>query len=218
MSQSSFTQFSDSEQHHLPPERFAWPIWPWLLLLAGTAIIFVARWGFAPSPEPRGDRHPAVGQKIPKFQLQQLTGGDRVVTEEDLADKVTLVNFWGPWCGPCAMEFPHLVELEAHFRSKPNFQFFSVSSNQNPRDDRGLAESTTEFLKYHNATFPTYRDPEAATLIALAQNDKIGNFGFPTNIVLGPGGIIRAFLTGYSPGDESEIRRAIEKALAESPK
>ena len=41
---------------------------------------------------------------------------------------MTLVNFWGPWCPACGIEFPHLVELEEHFRTDPNFQFLSVST------------------------------------------------------------------------------------------
>ena len=66
-----------------------------------------------PDEEVRGERHPAVGQKITTFALQPLTGDSREVTEADLAEKVTLVNFWGPWCGACAVEFPHLVEVSS---------------------------------------------------------------------------------------------------------
>ena len=63
------------------------------------------------------------------------------ISEADLKGKVTLVNFWGPWCPACAIEFPHLVELEEHFRGDPNFQFLSISTNADPLDDRGLRDA-----------------------------------------------------------------------------
>jgi len=178
----------------------------------------MVRWSFTPQPEARGERHPAVGQTLTTFQLQPLTGDSHPVSDTDLADKVTLVNFWGPWCGACAVEFPHLVELVAHFRSRPGFQFFSVSSNYDPSDERGLAESTAECLKRYEANFPTYRDPDAATIIALARDSKIENFGFPATVLLGQGGVIRALWIGYYPGDENDVRKAIEKALAKTSK
>lgn len=29
--------------------------------------------------------------------------------------KVTVINFWGTWCGPCVSELPHLSELAANY-------------------------------------------------------------------------------------------------------
>lgn len=213
MSQMGFRESSESERQFMSPERAGWPIWPWILLLVGSVVVIVVRSYMPPPAEPRGETHAAVGQKITSFQLQPLTGDSRPVSEADLADKVTLVNFWGPWCSACAVEFPHLVELEAHFRSRPGFQFFSVSSNYDPTDDAGLEKNTAELLKVYGAEFPAYRDPGGNTVISLARGAQLKDFGFPCTVLLGKGGVIRGLWIGYIPGDEDSVRVAIEKAL-----
>jgi thiol-disulfide isomerase/thioredoxin len=219
MADSGFEQTSEAERQLMPPECAQWRVWPWLLLIVALAVVLLIRFGrVAPAPEPRGERDPVVGKKLTRFQLEPLTGDSRQVSEADLEGKVTLVNFWGPWCGACAIEFPHLVELEEHFRSRPGFQFFSISTNADPRDDQGLREGTEMFLKQRKASFPTYRDPQAETIIELVKSAELDNFGFPATLVLGPGGVIRGIWIGYVPGDEDAVRQAIEKGLGELQK
>ena len=219
MAESGFERTSESERQFLPPERARWSLWPWFLLLGALVVVVAVRFGIVtPPPEARGERDPAVGKKLTRFRLEPLTGDSKQVTEADLDGKVTLVNFWGPWCGACAIEFPHLVELEEHFRSRSGFQFFSVSSNADPRDEEGLREGTEQFLKQHQAEFATYRDPQAETMLALTKSAELGDFAFPATLLLGPGGVIRGLWIGYVPGDEVAVRSAIEKALVELQK
>jgi len=219
MAESGFENSSPADQHHLSPERARWPLWPWVLLIGALAVVLVVRLGgVTPALEPRGERDPAVGRRLTTFRLEPLTGDARPVTAADLEGKVTLVNFWGPWCGACAIEFPHLVELEEHFRSRAGFQFFSVSTNPDPRDDAGLREGTERFLKQHQASFATYRDPQAETIIDFAKSAEVENFGFPATVLLAPSGVIRGVWIGYVPGDEKAVRQAVEKGLVELQK
>src|SRR5262245_1596548 len=151
MADSGFARSSASEQQLLGPARQISRIWLWLGLMVVVAALVVLSSLLRPPPEARGPRHPAVGTKIATFHLEPLKGDARETSIDDLAGKVTLINFWGPWCSACVIEFPHLVELGRHFRRKDGFQFFSISSNHDPRDEAGLAASTEAFLKQHQA-------------------------------------------------------------------
>lgn len=212
---SGFTQSSESDRHALPPERGSWAIWPWLLFAVAVAAMFVWRAGRDSAGPDLGSVHPAVGSRLQTLRLAPLTGSGHVTTEADLAGKVTLVSFWGPWCGPCVMEFPHLAEIERHFREEADFQFVSIASNPNPLDQTGLLESTQEFMQARRADFPTYRDLGGATTAAVQRTAQLENFAFPTTLLLDRQGVIRGLWTGFRPGDERHVRQAIQRALQE---
>ncbi len=52
-----------------------------------------------------------VGGYFPPFSLSDLDGG--TISSSDLfsSNKVTLINFWGTFCGPCIREMPELEKL-----------------------------------------------------------------------------------------------------------
>ena len=56
----------------------------------------------------RGEQ--AVGSAAPQFSLKDLKGAD--VTMAQQRGKVTIVNFWATWCGPCKAEMPILMRLQ----------------------------------------------------------------------------------------------------------
>lgn len=52
----------------------------------------------------------------PDFKLTGIDG--KPVTLADSHGKVTLVNFWATWCGPCRAEIPDLIELQNKYKDR----------------------------------------------------------------------------------------------------
>ena len=41
--------------------------------------------------------------------------------------KVTYIDFWATWCGPCCAEIPFIEKLVEKYKSNPNIEFVSIS-------------------------------------------------------------------------------------------
>ncbi len=57
----------------------------------------------------------------------ELNGGN---FEASIAEGVTMVDFWAPWCGPCRMIAPVIEELAADFEGKATIAKVNTDEEQ----------------------------------------------------------------------------------------
>lgn len=159
--------------------------------------------------------HPWVGLPLPAAQLQPLLNADEAIDTDRFAGKVTLVNFWGPWCGPCLMEFPELLEIRQRYSDDPDFQLIPIAADGAWMPGQaGLFAEETEQLKHdsqlvlaqYNSAMPVYVDMHADLRRELVKTAP--QFGYPTNFLVGRDGMIKAVWVGYG-GNLTPISKAI---------
>lgn len=188
-----------------------------VVLLAAAALLYVVM--SREDQTTTTDAHPAVGRRLQFLRFEPLTGDSKSVSSDDLVGRVTLVNYWGTWCGPCIREFPELVELAARFGKQADFRFLPVSCGSGDDSDLELLRvETQEFLsEHHAADLATYADQNAASRRAMIVelNMSPGNFAYPTTILFDRQGRIRAFWEGYSPHAVHEMARKVDELLNE---
>lgn len=60
----------------------------------------------------------AVGHPLQDIILPNTRGKDVSLLEEARGNKLTIIDFWASWCGPCRQEMPNVVAVYADYKAK----------------------------------------------------------------------------------------------------
>ena len=126
----------------------------------------------------------AEGQKFTDFEVPAADGTVQKLSDYVGKGKVTLVDFWASWCGPCRAEIPKLQALKTKYGDK--FDVLGVAVWDNPDDTRKAIEQL-------QITWPVIIGTEQLN----QPTDLYGIKGIPHIIIFGPDGtILSRGLTG----------------------
>lgn len=129
----------------------------------------------------------AVDLAVPEFSLTTLSGD--TFSPDDLTGKVTLINFWATWCGPCVIEIPELVVLYDDWKDR-NFEIIGVSM-----DDEGF-DLVRPFSEEFAINYPVVIDD--GTLA-----DELGGvYALPTTFIVDENGRVVERFIGLFPVEE----------------
>ncbi|MGW0639740.1 TlpA family protein disulfide reductase [Nocardia salmonicida] len=113
--------------------------------------------GSAPCPAPATVAATGSGP-LAGLTLSCLADGQPVDLAAALAGKPALLNLWAYWCGPCAIELPHLQE----FAQRAGSELTVMTVHSDPDEAKALSR-----LSGLGITLPGVEDPQAAVRSAV---------------------------------------------------
>lgn len=141
----------------------------------------------------------SVGQIAPDFSAPNPEG--KIVSLKESLGKVTLIDFWASWCGPCRRENPNVVALYNEFHDK-GFNIIGVSLDKEGQKDKWIEAIMVDKLTWTQISNLKYwQDP-----IARQYNVQ----GIPATFLLdSEGKIVAKNLRG------AELRAKVAELLAD---
>lgn len=100
----------------------------------------------------QGEAQTNDGSKFIDFTVPALDGKQVKLADVVAKNKITMVDFWASWCGPCRMEMPNVVEAYKQFHDK-GLEIVGVSLDESKKDwetavkDMGMNWIQTSDLK-----------------------------------------------------------------------
>jgi len=132
------------------------------------------------------------GEKAPGLDAQSSSGGG----------KVTLLDFWATWCGPCRHALPGLKQLQAVYGAD-KVEVISISEDE----DEGTWQS---FVAQNQMNWTQRRDADHQMM------RQYGASALPTYVLIGKDGNVVQQYVGDDPGEpilermEPELKRTLE--------
>ncbi|KQC32652.1 hypothetical protein AAU57_04420 [Nonlabens sp. YIK11] len=143
--------------------------------------------------------NPIIGKKIPEITLPKLFEPE---TQYALNQKkLTLIDFWEIWCGPCIQSFPKIQNLNDTYSD--NLQIIGVVT-----EDYDFAQ---DLVKKRNANFLNLRGNKD-----LKKEFRV--FGVPNYFLVDEKGIVLHQYVGYTEKIESDIKEYLSKQIKSKPK
>ena len=141
---------------------------------------------------------PFKGQMSP-LAIDLMSVDGKPFTRTSYSGKVTVVNFWASWCGPCVEEIPALNRLRQSMLGKP-FELISINYAEKP-------EKILEFMQMVDVDFPVLLDLDGQ------YSSKWNVLVYPATFVIGPDNRIAYGVNGAIEWDSPDVIKQLNALL-----
>jgi peroxiredoxin len=112
--------------------------------------------------------HLEIGKIAPDFEAPTPDGD--IVSLNQLKGKVTIIDFWAAWCGPCRRENPNVVRIYNQYHDQ-GLEIIGVSldgqSRQNEPKKAWLEAIEKDNLTWHQVSYLKYFNDPVAQLYSI---------------------------------------------------
>jgi cytochrome c biogenesis protein CcmG, thiol:disulfide interchange protein DsbE len=175
-------------------KRFGYAALPLLVFAALSGVFWKGLSG-----DPQRLPSTLIGKPVPQFALGSIAGSDILpLADTDLMQgRVTLVNIFASWCGPCREEHAWLLELS----KRSDIDVVGINNKDDPENARRFLGVLGNPYKRVGA------DSDGRTTI------DWGGYGVPETFVVDGKGYIRHKIIGaISQATLAELNAEIDKA------
>lgn len=137
-------------------------------------------------------------QSAPAFQLTDLN--NQPISNADLNNQVSLINFWFPSCRGCVSEMPKLIKMAQDYQHK-NFQIIGVAVPIDPKS------SVEKYATERQLPFRVAYDDNKIVTQKFVKTEL-----FPTSVLINKRGEVLKTFVGEP--DFTELYQQVDKELA----
>jgi DsbE subfamily thiol:disulfide oxidoreductase len=153
-----------------------------VLVIIGLLAVGLITWLGASSGNAVAPTGIAVGNRVPDFTLSDLNNQQYQLEAVIRKNRVTLINFWATWCGPCRGEIPELIRFYRQY-SEQKVALLGINLQEKPA-------SVLKFAKKAGMNFPVLMD----TTGRVGEIYRV--YAIPTTFIVDSKGVIRQIIEG----------------------